>query len=223
MPYVPGQPKKGNKLRRQSKGIKEFSRVLIACEGEKTEPNYLRELCRELGLTGTCVEVVGKECGSSPISVCDYAIGRFKQDGGFDKVFCVFDRDTHLTFHAAIDKIAAHSSKKMKSVVSYPCFEYWILLHFRYTRASTPAAGKKSSGDRMLELVVAEWPEYAKGGKNVYDYLSKRGLTDTAITNATRARADTHATEDPDPSTDVDELVVYLRQLGKEFEAISTP
>lgn len=221
MRNAPGQPKSANRLHRRSRGVKEFSRVLIACEGEKTEPNYLRELCKALGLTAAIVEVVGKQCGSSPISVCDYAASRLKEDGAFDEVFCVFDRDTHLTFDAAVNKIATHSSKKMRSIVSYPCFEYWILLHFRYTRASVPAVGGKSSGDRMLDLVLAEWPEYAKGLKDVYVRLTERNLTDVAIAHSIRARRDMEVTGDPDPSTEIDKLVVRLRALGEELAAIS--
>jgi hypothetical protein len=152
MNYALGKSKSAGRLQRRSRSVREFSRVLITCEGEKTEPNYLREMCRTLGLTAAVVEIIGKECGSSPLSVYDYAASRLKEDSSFDEVFCVIDRDTHATFDAAISKIASHPSKKMRSIASYPCFEYWILLHFRYTRGSVPAIGNKSSGDRMLSL-----------------------------------------------------------------------
>lgn len=221
MNYVPGQSKSAGRLRRRSRGVKEFSRVLITCEGEKTEPNYLREMCKALGLTAAVVEVIGKECGSSPISVCNYAAARLKEDSAFDEVFCVFDRDTHATFEAAVNMIASHASKKMRSIVSYPCFEYWILLHFRYTRGSVPAIGKKSSGDRMLSLVLDEWPAYAKGAKGVYSHMAAKKLTDVAIAHAVRARADVAGNGNPDPSTEVDKLVVRLRELGQEYVSLA--
>lgn len=221
MSYVPGKPKKFKDLQRRSRGVKEFTRVLIACEGEKTEPNYFQDLCRALGLTAAIVEVTGKECGSSPLSVCDYAMNRLKEDGGFDQVFCVFDRDTHPTFDAAVQKIAGHRSKKISSIVSYPCFEYWILLHFRYTRSPVRAVGGRSAGDQMLALVLQQWPEYAKGSNHVYRSLADRSLTDVAIANSATARADAAASGNPDPSTDVDRLVARLRELGLEAGSLA--
>jgi len=53
--------------RRQAERLT-YDRVLIVCEGSKTEPNYLRELIDCLELNTANVEVDG-ECGSSPISV----------------------------------------------------------------------------------------------------------------------------------------------------------
>jgi hypothetical protein len=216
MTYVAGKTKRASGLTRKSRGFVEYSRILIACEGSKTEPNYIREVCKSLGLTSAMVEVAGKECGSSPMSVCDYAISRLKEDASFDEVFCVFDRDTHQTFDAAVQKITGHKSKKMKSIVSIPCFEYWIPLHFRYTRGEVRAVGGKSAGDQMLALVVAEWPEYAKGLTDVYKRLTEKGLTDTARVNATTARADVAATGNPDPSTEVDILLQRLTQLAEK-------
>lgn len=222
MAYVPGKPRSARDLRRQSRGIKEFSRVLIACEGEKTEPHYLRELCKSLGLTAAIVEIAGKECDSSPKSVYEYADTRWKEDGAFDEIFCVFDRDVHETFDETVKAISQHRSRRMKSIYSYPCFEYWILLHFTYSRGAVIAAGKKSAGDQMLGLVLAKWPEYKKGGKGNYAYLSERNLTDTAITRALRAKKDAEDTGNPDPSTRMNELVVRLRELGEELMAVQS-
>lgn len=222
MAYVPGKPRSAKNLRRQSLGIKEFSRVLIACEGEKTEPYYLRELCKSLGLTAAMVEIAGKECESSPKSVFEYADARWKEDGSFDEIFCVFDRDKHETFDATVKAIKEHRSRRMKSIFSYPCFEYWILLHFTYSRGAVAVAGKRSAGDQMLSLVLAKWPGYEKGGKSNYAYLSAKNLTDTAITHAVRAKKDAEDTGNPDPSTKMDELVVRLRALGEELAAIQS-
>jgi hypothetical protein len=221
MSYVAGKSRPSKGLTRRSRRIKEFSRVLITCEGSKTEPNYFREACKDLGLTSAMVEVAGKECGSSPMSVCDYALARLKEDGSFDEVFCVFDRDTHQTFDAAVKKIAGHSSKKLRSIVSYPCFEYWVLLHFRYTRGAVRATGGKSPGNQMLDLVVAEWPDYAKGLTDMYKRLTEKGLTEVAIANSVKARGDAVATQNPDPSTEVDILLLRLRELAKESGAIA--
>lgn len=221
MSYSPGKPKSANRLSRKSRGIKEFTRVLIVCEGSSTEPNYLRDLCKSLGLAAKVVEVIGEKCGSAPMSVYEFAADQVSEDGAFDEVYCVFDRDTHETFQEALHKIATHRCKKMQSIVSYPCFEYWIFLHFAYTRTSMPSVGTKSCGRRMLDLLREKWPEYEKGSKDVYTRLAEKNLTDTAIKHSAWARKDAETTRDPDPSTDVDKLVVRLRKLGEEFAAIA--
>lgn len=219
MSYIFGRAKKSSGLQRRSKGVKEFTRLLIVCEGKSTEPNYLRELCKVLGLSIKVVEVVGEKCDSAPISVYEYAALQMKEDDSFDEVYCVFDRDRHETFDDAINKISTH--KKMQSIVSFPCFEYWILLHFGYTRPSVSSVGTKSSGKRMLDLVLEKWPQYAKGSKDVYVRLAERNLIDDAITHSVRARRDAEMTGGLDPSTEVDKLVVRLREVSKEFTAIS--
>lgn len=73
----------------------------------------------------------------------------------------------------------------------------------------------------MLDLLQVKWPDYAKGSKDVYARLTERGLTDEAIKNSIIARKDAEITGDPDPSTEVDKLVVRLREIGEEFAAIA--
>lgn len=215
-----GSPRTPRSLERTSKRLLELPRVLIACEGEKTEPKYFRDLCKSLGLTSAVVEVAGKECGSAPLSVCQYAIDRFKEDGGFDVVYCVFDRDAHETFEQAMSLARQHKSKRIKPIPSYPCFEYWVLLHFKYTRTAVTAVGGKSSGARMLELVQQVWPGYEKGGAGICAYLAAEGKMDKALERAGMARADAENTGDPNPSTYIDELISYLGEVAAQASAV---
>jgi hypothetical protein len=50
-----------------------YDKVLIICEGEKTEPNYFNELIASYGLNTVNVDIDGS-CGSSPKSVLERAI-----------------------------------------------------------------------------------------------------------------------------------------------------
>ena len=211
-----GKTRNSGDLRRRSRGLTEFTRLLIACEGSKTEPNYFCGLCRQLGLRGTIVEIAGEECESAPISVYRYAAERAVDDGGFDEIYCVFDRDRHPTFADALTAIQQHPTGKFRAIASHPCFEYWVLLHFRYTRAPFVAAGADSPGDLAVKAVKTCWNTYAKGTKNAHQFLSEDGRTDLAIANAGRARADAIATGEPNPSTDVDLLVIRLRELAAQ-------
>ncbi len=90
-----------NALARKQSRRFSYERVLIVCEGSKTEPYYFQELidCLELN---TANVVVDGSCDSSPAQVVVFAIKKYrgenKTGNGFDKVFCVIDRDTHDTY-----------------------------------------------------------------------------------------------------------------------------
>ena len=64
--------KPGNKPTRQ--------RLLIVCEGSKTEPHYFKEMRHELRLKTADVTVCGEECGSDPVSVFNYAVKKFEEE-----------------------------------------------------------------------------------------------------------------------------------------------
>ena len=57
---------------RRKSSRESYDRVLIVCEGSKTEQNYLRELIDCLKLSSANIEV-DEDRGSSPISVVSYA------------------------------------------------------------------------------------------------------------------------------------------------------
>lgn len=130
-----GKPRSSRALQRKSFGFDELTRILIVCEGSKTEPFYFKSMVSMLALRATSILVLGRECDSAPISVYEYAAKRYADDPDFDFVYCVFDRDRHATYDAACSAIRNHPSKILKAIVSNPCFEYWILLHFIFTRS----------------------------------------------------------------------------------------
>lgn len=92
-------------LKRQKARRAPYDRVLIVCEGAKTEPNYLKEIRDTYRLTTANIDICGDECGSDPRSVVNYAIKKFREDQDYDRVYCVMDRDKHETFDAAMDKL----------------------------------------------------------------------------------------------------------------------
>ncbi|MDD9874841.1 MAG: RloB family protein, partial [Gammaproteobacteria bacterium] len=56
-----------------------FPKILIVCEGEKTEPNYFNGLRDELKLSNARVEITGKGA-SNPMGVVSFAEKRHKED-----------------------------------------------------------------------------------------------------------------------------------------------
>jgi hypothetical protein len=185
--------------------------VLIVCEGSKTEPRYFCELRDDLGLNNFNVVVTG-ESGSDPDSVVQFAIRTAKNDGGYDRLFCVFDRDQHATYQAAIDRArSARIGIPVNTITSVPCFEYWLLLHFTYTDRAFTCAGNRSPCDEVISELRRHLLDYAKADHGIY--MQTKGNIDRAITHAKRALAAAEATGTDNPSTLVFELVEYLKKL----------
>ena len=98
------RPKNQKMLLRKGPRREPYDRVLIVCEGSKTEPNYLREIVAHYRLSTANVEITG-DGGSAPNSVVEYALTLFEGDPDYNAVFCVFDRDGHTTFLQACARV----------------------------------------------------------------------------------------------------------------------
>jgi hypothetical protein len=187
-------------------------RVLIVCEGECTEPYYFEGLRRDLDLGN--VKVVGRECGSAPVNVVEYAKQCYDEDGTLDQIFCVFDRDEHFSFDEAGRKIVEHRRNgiPITAIRSYPSFEFWYLLHFEFSRAPIGRSGKRSPGDNAVKALKQKFPSYNKASRDVWDQLREKvGL---AIKHAKLAAIEASKDGCDNPSTEVHKLVSILFRLA---------
>lgn len=192
-----------------------YDKVLIVCEGEKTEPNYFNELINFYKLNTANVEIDGT-CGSSPKSVFERALELYEKEkckgDAFDIVYCVFDKDSHDTYEDTLVRIAAQNPKNVfHASVSVPCFEYWILLHFQYSTKPYHATGSSSIGNEVLKDLKAVFPEYTKGSEDIFEKLS--GQLEFAKQNAQRSLVHSEANHTDNPTTYIHELVDYLQSL----------
>lgn len=202
-------------LKRRKEQRAPYDRVLIVCEGEKTEPNYFNELVDYYKLNSANVEVTG-DCGSSPMSVASYADKLYREsldeNNAFDRVFCVFDRDSHGDYQQALAKIAGLKPQCLfTAITSVPCFEYWLLLHFTYTDRPFQSTGKNSIAATVLQELKRYWPEYEKSVSGSFSRCV--GQLDFAKANAARALKSAQASGNDNPSTRVHELVEYLQNI----------
>lgn len=195
-----------------------YERVLIVCEGEKTEPHYLTELRDHYGLNTANIEVDG-ECGSSPMSVFRHAQQRYDDSvysgDAYDRVYCVIDKDKHTDYQQALDAIAnAQPAECFYAINSVPCFEYWVLLHFVYTTQPFHATGTKSVcdcvGEKLRECCL---PGYNKKDKGLFAQLLPQ--LEFAKANAIRSLKEAERNHTDNPSTRIHELVDYLQNLLK--------
>ncbi|OGB33913.1 MAG: hypothetical protein A3F78_13885 [Burkholderiales bacterium RIFCSPLOWO2_12_FULL_61_40] len=208
----------GAALQRQKQERARNKRYLIVCEGTKTEPHYFLELREDLGIRPQMVRVAPND-GVSPDRVVDHALALYKEDavGGdvYDTVYCVFDRDRHTTFDAAVQRTKALSAAgtPLVAITSTPCFEVWLLLHFGYTDQPFHCAGKKSVGDQVVAALKTKkgFGKYGKGQKGIYTQL--KGQLSNAIDNAEQLRKRCAAAGSDNPATDIDKLVLAIQAL----------
>ena len=178
-------------------------RLLIVCEGAKTEPNYF------LAFKVTN-EVYGK--GLNTLSLISEAERRNREDGPFDQIWCVFDRDSFPAddFNRAI---TLAESKKFRVAYSNEAFELWYLLHFRYVDTALHRSQYAEKLEECLER------KYKKHDSEIFELLQAKGDEAQAIRFAERLRL-RHprgfSFSNRNPETTVDLLVQELRRIRQQ-------
>lgn len=163
------------------------------------------------------------ELGTAPIQVVQYAQALFEdgdrhkniQRRAFEKIYAVFDRDDHSSYHDALTLADSLNGKlrndarqpvTFQAIASVPSFELWLLLHFEDIQASL------SRGEVMRRLKL-RIPGYDKGANNAFE-ITKEYLA-VAIKRAERLSERFTARTDPEPYTAIVELVRLLTTLRK--------
>ena len=189
-----------------------YDRVLIVCEGKQTESSYFHGLVDRYRLSTANIVIIGS--GSDPRSTVREAkrLRRVESRYGekYDKVYCVFDRDEHTTFNTASDEARASGVELARS---WPCFEFWIRLHFDFSRQPYTRSGGKSAAQNCIDEVSRLLPGYSKRAPGIFDQLEDR--LERAKVHAARALVDAKATGEFHPSTEVHELVEHLQSLRR--------
>lgn len=194
---------------RKKPRFKPQARVLVLCEDTKSSFRYLKEAAHHLR---AYAEVDITHCGKNdPLSIVEEAVKRQRH---FDTVYCAIDRDQHETFDNALI-LAATNTKKIVVIASYPCYEYWLLLHFRKTRKPYVSTGKNSSCDLLVKDLRKEvgMEHYAKGeSDNIFEELI--GKLPDARQRAEELLADAVISDELNPSTRLHELIGRFEELG---------
>ena len=193
---------------------------LIACEGEKTEPNYFEKFGRKFGNVIFEIDCVGK--GYNTLKVVEEAIKiRDKNPNKYDRVWAVFDKDNFPDndFNSAIQKAKANN---IGCAWSNEAFELWYLLHFQYRNTAMSRKDYKKAIESEVKKQKTDFV-YAKNSTEMYDILQKYGNQTQAIKYAEKLseKYDNQNFANHNPRTQVYELVRQLiRQDQKLIEEI---
>lgn len=206
------------------------ARILIVCEGSKTEPHYFESFKKGPLLTVKDVEINIKGLGQNTDSLVETTIelkNEAEKSGDYySQVWCVFDRDSFPSknFNRAFDLVKSEN-KRMKEddketvidiAYTNEAFELWYLLHFEYRNT---AMSRTEYSSKLTEHIANDINDknfkYKKNLDNIYDMLLPN--QSTAIRNAKRLlkEYDNHNPEKDNPSTKVHILVEELNKLSK--------
>lgn len=196
-------------LKRKGPTRAAYPRMLIVCEGSKTEVNYFEEIRQEGRLPSVNVRVIHSPLGTEPKQIVEGAEQEFDKTKGFEKIYAVFD----LTYANAVAMAQARNGRlkndekrfvSFEPVVTVPCFELWLLLHFVNQLAPI------HRHDALVQ-VQHHLPGYQKANKGTYAAT----VDNLAVAMQRAADLKIHNSRLPGiaPYTDVHELVAILRDL----------
>ena len=212
-----------NGLKRKAATRVRQPRILIVCEDSKSSAFYFEAMANDLRLSA--VDVRGKECGSAPSSLFNYAKNQYelskKEGKKYDAVYCVFDKDQPTCFDATVTSIneLKANKKPFSAITATPCFEFWLLLHFEYDASPYAATGNKSICDCAISKLQPYWKEvfgvdYGKNKRDIYTRL-KGDKAAAAIQHAYRLADENVKINSNNPQTNMYVLVEYLQTLSQ--------
>ena len=171
------------KLERRQPTRKITQKILIACEGSKTEPIYFNSIRNELRSSTLEIIVLDNQGKTDPGNIIEILIEKRQQMKNEkrwttnDAAWAVFDGDEHIeksrkSWETAINRA---NSQKINLAITNPCFELWYLIHFQDHFAEI-------NRDKLVKLLDKYIPGYNKS-TCFYPKLLKP-LTEKAIQSA---------------------------------------
>ena len=176
---------KGPKALIRLENTRKPRRLLIVCEGEKTEPNYFRGFPNNPKVYDR-IKVYGT--GHNTVSLVKKAI-KLKKDAlekneRYIEIWCVFDKDDFSIeqFNKAIELAKQNN---IECAYSIEAFELWYMLHFnfydsalsreQYKEKLTGLLGKtyKKNDTGMYELLEDKQSEAIQNARTLYFRQSK--------------------------------------------------
>ncbi len=219
--YGRNAPKPKNRFERAQNKNEQHDRILIVCEDSKKSIEYFKALCRDLRLSNS-VEIRGEDCGSDPHSVLKHAkdlidedITRYGENDTFDRAYCVFDKDNHKNYKQTIQQIKnekLHKSVELHYTYCNPCFEFWILLHFKNTAKPLP---KCADVKKEIKEIFKGFNKKETNYGTLYTEQLKQKMPE-AIQHSKQIAREADNTGATNSYTNIHELIEYLIKDSKK-------
>lgn len=112
--------------------------LVVFCEGERTEPEYLDALKRQPSVRDAAavdLRVEVGQGGSVPrtlVAMAAEARSRaIEEEAEIDEFWCVFDVEWPRNHPGLLEGVQQAQANGIYLAISNPCFELWLILHFR--------------------------------------------------------------------------------------------
>lgn len=147
-------------IKQRKENTKDLKRkILIVCEGERTEPSYFKSFRAHKDC-----HVVGS--GSNTVSVVNKAIQEMQKDD-YSETWCVFDRDS-FPKNRVLQALQLAGQHNIKCAFSNESFELWYVLHFEYLDTQITRA------DYCKKLSTSLGFKYEKNDRGIYTKLLEK-------------------------------------------------
>jgi hypothetical protein len=155
---------------------RKLRRILIVCEGEKTEPNYFRKFPANPEVYDG-IDVYG--AGYNTVSLINETIRikklALQKREPYIETWCVFDKDD-FSIELFENAIKLAEKNQIKCAYSIEAFEIWYMLHFNYYATAFSRSQYKGKLSELLKK------PYQKNDEEMFSVLKIR--QSRAIQNA---------------------------------------
>jgi len=208
--------RKRDDLKRRVAFCEPKPRILVVCEGEVTEPHYLKNFSDDQ--RNGLVEVDAIGLGYDPKSLVEESARRRDSAAKkaeelqdeflkYDDVWCVFDIDDKPKERKVSEARKTAKELKVKLGISNPSFELWAIFHFQ-------DYNKPGNQNQVRKELRKHLPKYNK--ELPYEKMSPNYVK--AVERAKASVRNRAAEGDPegDPSTTVFKLTETIKKFGKK-------
>ncbi|MDH2428590.1 RloB family protein [Sphaerisporangium sp. TRM90804] len=191
---------KAKDLRRRTASRPERKTLVVFCEGEASEPDYINGLKRLPDVrANTSINIEVAPDRGVPLILVKRAIERGLDDE-VDECWCVFDVEWPQHHPNLAEAVRLAKEHGIRLAISNPCFELWLILHFEeQTAFITTAEAERRS--RALD---------GRSGKRVdaAKYLQRRHLASQRAASLGKRHAQNQTSFPRDnPSSTMGELL----------------
>lgn len=191
----------------------------IFCEGEKTEPYYIKGYVTHNYSDKRNIILVEDTNKNTPIQLVEVAVEHKAIGNKGDVYWVVFDREavTKYSHELHLKAKALAKNNNIEIAFSNVCFEFWLLLHLQYSTASYESCDDLLHRSQLKPLLKKKGVnDYDKGYAFLFNALKDN--VEDAINNSARVNKNALDTAENgkispcylNPYTDVHELIIDI-------------
>jgi RloB-like protein len=191
-------------LKRRVANRVELKTIVVYCEGEASEPDYINGLKRLPHVRKNASITIEIDTRSGvPLTLAERAVDRKLNDDEVDEIWCVFDVEAPRNHPNLAKAVQLAADYDINLAISNPCFELWLILHFEDQTAfmTTSAAERRS---RQID---------GRKGKRIDAGLyldSRRAAAQRALSLMKRHEADGTVFPEDNPSSSMYALLASI-------------